>query len=51
LNIVNSGVIGNALSGSPGIAFQGGGLYIESNPLTSTNSFIASNSPDQCFGC
>jgi len=51
LKLLNSGVTGNALSGSPGNALQGGGLYIENKPLTLTNSFIASNSPDQCFGC
>jgi hypothetical protein len=51
LKLVNSGVTGNALSASPGIALQGGGLYIENKPLTLTHSFIANNSPDQCFGC
>jgi hypothetical protein len=51
LKLLNSGVTGNALSGSPGIALQGGGLYIENKPLTLTNSFIGNNSPDQCFGC
>jgi hypothetical protein len=51
LKLVNSGVTGNALSGSPGIALQGGGLYIENKPLTLTHSFTANNSPDQCFGC
>jgi hypothetical protein len=51
LKLLNSGVTGNALNGSPGIALQGGGLYIENKPLTLTNSFIANNSPDQCFGC
>jgi hypothetical protein len=51
LKLLNSGVTGNALSGSPGIALQGGGLYIDNKPLTMTHSFIANNSPDQCFGC
>jgi hypothetical protein len=51
LKLVNSGVTGNALSGGPGIALQGGGLYVENMPLTFTHSFIANNSPDQCFGC
>jgi hypothetical protein len=51
LTLLNSGVTGNALSGSPGVARQGGGLYIANKPLTLTSSFIASNSPDQCFGC
>jgi hypothetical protein len=51
LKLLNSGVTGNALSGSPGIALQGGGLYIANKLLTLTHSFIANNSPDQCFGC
>jgi hypothetical protein len=51
LKLLNSGVTGNALSGSPGIALQGGGLYIQNEPLRLTNSVIANNSPDQCFGC
>ena len=51
LTLVNSSLTGNALSGSPGIVRQGGGLYVENEPLTLTNSFIANNSPDQCFGC
>jgi hypothetical protein len=51
LTLVNSSVTGNALSGSPGIALEGGGLYIQNKPLTLTHSVIANNSPDQCFGC
>ena len=51
LKLLNSGVTGNALSGSSGIVLQGGGLFIENEPLTLTHSFIAGNSPDQCFGC
>jgi hypothetical protein len=51
LKLLNTGVTGNALSGSPGIALQGGGLFIQNNPLTLHHSGIANNSPDQCFGC
>jgi hypothetical protein len=51
LTLVNSRVTANALTGSAGIARQGGGLYIQNLPFTSTQSVIASNSPDQCFGC
>jgi hypothetical protein len=51
LKLLNSGVTGNALNGSPGIALQGGGLYIANKLPTLTHSFIANNSPDQCFGC
>jgi hypothetical protein len=51
LTLVNSSVTGNALSGSPGIALEGGGLYIQDKPLMLTHSVIANNAPDQCFGC
>ena len=51
LKLLNTRVTGNALSGSPGIALQGGGLFIQDMPLTLTHSAIANNSPDQCFGC
>ena len=51
LTLVNSNVSGNALTGSAGVSLQGGGLYLQNQPLTSTNSVIANNSPDQCFGC
>jgi hypothetical protein len=51
LTLVNSQVTANALTGSAGIARQGGGLYIQTLPLTLTHSVIANNSPDQCFGC
>ena len=51
LRLLNTRVTGNTLSGSPGIALQGGGLFIQDNPLTLTHSVIANNSPDQCFGC
>jgi hypothetical protein len=51
LVLVKSLITGNVLSGSPGITLQGGGLYIQNQPLISTNSIIANNSPDQCFGC
>jgi len=51
LKLLNTGVTGNALSGSAGIALQGGGLFIQNQPLTLTHSVIANNSPDQCFGC
>jgi hypothetical protein len=51
LVLQNSNLIGNLLNGSTGITLRGGGLYIESNPLTLINSLIANNAPDQCFGC
>ncbi len=51
LVLVNSKVAGNSLSGSAGTTLQGGGLYIEGQPLTLTHAVITGNSPDQCFGC
>ena len=51
LTLLNSSVTGNALSGGAGITLQGGGLYVQRQPLTLTRSVIAGNSPDQCFGC
>jgi hypothetical protein len=51
LVLQNSNITGNVLTGGAGIAPQGGGLYIQSEPLTMTNSVITANTPDQCFGC
>jgi hypothetical protein len=51
LALVNSTVSGNSLTGSEGVSLQGGGLYLENQLLTSSNSVVADNSPDQCFGC
>ena len=51
LTLLSSRVTSNALSGSPGIALHGGGLYLENQPLTLRGSVIAGNAPDQCFGC
>jgi hypothetical protein len=51
LVLQTSNVTGNLLSGGAGIALKGGGLYIQSEPLTTTNSVITENIPDECFGC
>jgi hypothetical protein len=51
LVLQNSKLTDNVLTGSSGFTLQGGGLYIQNEPLTSTNSVIANNVPDQCFGC
>jgi hypothetical protein len=50
LALVDSEVTYNALTASPGIAVQGGGLFTPF-PLTQTISVIAHNVPDQCYGC
>src|SRR5205823_14490600 len=41
LVLVNSKVISNVLTGNGALALLGGGLYIQNEPLTRTNSIIA----------
>jgi hypothetical protein len=50
LTLDHTTVTHNSLSGSPGITVQGGGLFT-TLPVTLTQSVIAGNTPDQCFGC
>ena len=50
LILTNSTITFNALSASPGITPQGGGIFA-TNPVTLRNSLIANNHPDQCDGC
>lgn len=50
LNLANSSVTRNTLSGTTGITLQGAGIFA-TNPVTLTNSVIMANSPDQCHGC
>jgi len=50
LALVDSAVTHNTLTASPGITVQGGGLFTLF-PVTLTNSVIAQNVPDQCYGC
>jgi hypothetical protein len=51
LVLQNSSLTGNALTGSSGLILRGGGPYLENERLTFTNSVIANNAQDQCFGC
>jgi hypothetical protein len=51
LTLQNSTVTANTLSRSAGILLQGGGIYLQDEPITLTNSVITQNVPDQCFGC
>jgi hypothetical protein len=53
LILTNSRVTFNALSASPAITTQGGGIFATNptNPVTLSNSLIANNNPDQCDGC
>ncbi len=50
LTLRGSRIVGNSLSGSAGASLQGGGMYT-TGPVTRTNTRIARNTPDQCFGC
>jgi len=50
LRLANSSVTHNALSRSPAIRLQGGGVYT-TELVTRINSSIRRNSPDQCYGC
>jgi hypothetical protein len=50
LNLWRSSVTSNVLSGSSGIALQGGGVFA-AHLVKLVNSVIAQNTPDQCFGC
>jgi hypothetical protein len=50
LTLVDSTVMHNTLTASPGITVQGGGLFTLF-PVTLTSSVIAQNVPDQCDGC
>jgi hypothetical protein len=51
LVLENTLVTHNALSASAGLEVQGGGLYTPDFAIVSSNSLIAHNAPDQCFGC
>jgi hypothetical protein len=50
LNLTRTSVTWNVASGSAGLTVQGGGIYTD-NVVTSVNSVIAHNQPDQCVGC
>ena len=50
LNLTRTSVTWNTVSGSSGVTAEGGGVYTD-NVVTSTNSVIAHNLPDQCVGC
>jgi hypothetical protein len=51
LVLQNSNVTGNSLNGSAGLTLQGGGIYLQDEPMTLTHSLVSGNVPDQCFGC
>jgi hypothetical protein len=51
LVLAGSSITDNALMGRPGATLEGGGVFLAGALLTQTNSVIAENRPDQCFGC
>jgi hypothetical protein len=54
LFLIDSTVTHDRVTGSAGITVQGGGVYngVDGGATVSaTNSMIAQNSPDQCYGC
>jgi fibronectin-binding autotransporter adhesin len=51
LTLQDSNVTGNTLTGTAGLTLQGGGIYLQGEPIALTNSVISGNVPDQCFGC
>jgi len=50
LALIDSAITRNTLTASPGITIQGGGLFAN-GPLGLTDTLIANNVPDECFGC
>jgi hypothetical protein len=50
LTLTNSVVNANRLSGSSGFPLQGGGVFNQGT-LNRTQTVIAGNKPDDCFGC
>jgi len=50
LGLDRSSVTWNVASGSAGVTAEGGGVFTD-NVVTSSNSVIAHNLPDQCVGC
>ena len=50
LTLVRSSVTHNTLRAAPGVAVQGAGVFTTA-PVSLTDSRIARNTPDQCFGC
>ena len=50
LTLTDSTVTRNAVSGSPGLTVQGGGLF-STFPVAVKDTRIANNTPDQCVGC
>jgi hypothetical protein len=50
LDLTRSAVTWNTANGSAGVTVEGGGIYTD-NVVTSINSVVAHNLPDQCVGC
>lgn len=50
LTMTRSRVVRNAVTGGPGITLRGGGV-LATSPVTSTQTVVAWNRPDDCAGC
>jgi hypothetical protein len=50
LTLIDVRVTGNKLTGSAGMAIEGGGIFTEL-PITVSGTVIVGNQPDQCSGC
>jgi hypothetical protein len=50
LTLRDTQVTHNDLKAGAGLEVQGAGMFT-SFPVALTNSLIAQNTPDQCFGC
>lgn len=51
LTLDHTNVMGNTLTGSPGVSLSGGGVYTVGFPITLIQSLIFTNTPDNCVGC
>jgi hypothetical protein len=50
LTLTNTSVTRNTITASPGLTTQGAGLFSQF-AVTSNNSRIENNTPDNCVGC
>jgi hypothetical protein len=51
LVLSGSTVSGNTLTASGSITVEGGGLFVQDQPVTLIHTEIEGNAPDQCVGC
>lgn len=51
LELVDSSIIENRLIGDGVVIREGGGIYVRGGRLSSTNTDVRHNAPDDCVGC